>query len=290
MSPEQARGEEVDPRADIWAMCVVLYEAIAGCLPFDGKGYNAVMYAILTTTPESFMQLGVEEPELWEIIARGLERDRDRRWPSCAELHRALGDWLIARGVMHDVSGVSLHAGMQQHRASHVRTLESVRPVAASFTNERGASARSGVVFGSQPVHVSALWRRPRWVLPALAVLVSGAVSLAVWRGWSRAQVVPLRASTAASFAATRTEERSPFAGPKVETAPVEAVAVPSQRTEAQRAVQPSSPVSGVPAGVTKNAAPAQRKAQVNAANRPGAAAEKASPASKADGFKSPFD
>lgn len=104
MSPEQARGEaDVDRRSDIWALCVVLYEVITGRLPFYGENYNALLYAILEGQPKTFSELGINEPLLWSIIARGLEKDRTRRCNDMFELGRGLALWLLDRGVQEDV-------------------------------------------------------------------------------------------------------------------------------------------------------------------------------------------
>lgn len=103
MSPEQARGEnDVDGRSDVWALSVVLYEAITGRLPFTGDNYNALMYAILEGQPKSFSELGLNEPLLWSILLRGLEKDRTRRAADMFELGRALAMWLLDRGVQED--------------------------------------------------------------------------------------------------------------------------------------------------------------------------------------------
>jgi len=111
MSPEQARGEtDVDGRTDVWALCVVLYEVITGRLPFTGDNYNALLYAILDGQPKTFAELGISEPLLWSIIARGLEKDRQRRCPDMFELGRALAIWLLDRGVQEDVSNSLLRS------------------------------------------------------------------------------------------------------------------------------------------------------------------------------------
>jgi serine/threonine-protein kinase len=109
MSPEQARGEtDVDGRTDVWALCVVLYEVITGRLPFSGDNYNALLYAILEGQPKTFSELEINEPLLWSIISRGLEKDRERRCPSMLELGRALAIWLLDRGVQEDVCNALL--------------------------------------------------------------------------------------------------------------------------------------------------------------------------------------
>ena len=111
MSPEQARGEaDVDGRTDVWALCVVLYEVITGGLPFSGDNYNALLFAILDGQPKTFSELGINEPLLWSIIARGLEKDRSRRCPDMFELGRGLAIWLLDRGVQEDVCNTLLRS------------------------------------------------------------------------------------------------------------------------------------------------------------------------------------
>ncbi|MEO7033798.1 MAG: serine/threonine-protein kinase [Polyangiaceae bacterium] len=111
MSPEQARGEgDVDCRTDVWALSVVLYEVITGRLPFSGENYNALLYAILEGQPKTFSELGINEPLLWSIIARGLEKTRERRCPDMFELGRALAIWLLDRGVQEDVCNALLRS------------------------------------------------------------------------------------------------------------------------------------------------------------------------------------
>lgn len=111
MSPEQGRGDlSVDGRADIWGICVVLYELIAGRRPFLGKDVQDVLINLMVEDPPSFAELGVADEALWQIVAKGLEKRREDRWQAARDLGEALALWLLDAGVETDVAGASLRA------------------------------------------------------------------------------------------------------------------------------------------------------------------------------------
>jgi serine/threonine protein kinase/Tfp pilus assembly protein PilF len=87
MSPEQGRGEEIDHKSDIWSLGVVMYEMLAGRLPFCADYEAAVVYAILNEDPKPVTELRPDVPiELEHIIVRATEKNPDERYQNAGEL------------------------------------------------------------------------------------------------------------------------------------------------------------------------------------------------------------
>jgi Tol biopolymer transport system component/serine/threonine protein kinase len=91
MSPEQVRGEELDPRSDLFSLGLVLYEMATGRQAFSGSSSGVIFHAILSQAPTSPSRLNPDLPaRLEEIINKGLEKDREMRYQSATELRTDL--------------------------------------------------------------------------------------------------------------------------------------------------------------------------------------------------------
>jgi eukaryotic-like serine/threonine-protein kinase len=87
MSPEHARGQVVDHRSDLWSLGVIIYKALTGRLPFQGRTPTSVIVKVCTKDPESIRKLAPDLPhELEAFFDRALARDRDQRFSSAREM------------------------------------------------------------------------------------------------------------------------------------------------------------------------------------------------------------
>jgi serine/threonine-protein kinase len=140
MSPEQAAGrEDIDGRADVWSLGVVLYEALTGTLPHEAPNYNALMVRIMTRDADTALSRRPDLPPLLAtLIDDCLRRERERRPMTAAlaaRLEAALGEMQpAARQIVptgnHPVAPAALQISVSQRSptgAAHDRTTTSQR-------------------------------------------------------------------------------------------------------------------------------------------------------------------
>jgi serine/threonine protein kinase len=116
LAPEQARGESIDHRVDVWAMAVLLYEALTGRLPFRAENYNKLIVTILTTRPITPRELRPAIPqEIEDVILAAMSHDREGRYAGARGMLRALR---AARGRVHAQSEHGLRSSAPPPRPS----------------------------------------------------------------------------------------------------------------------------------------------------------------------------
>jgi serine/threonine protein kinase len=280
MSPEQARGEnDIDLRVDVWAFSVMLYELLTGCTPFAGESYNALLYSITMQEPLSLMEHGVEEPELWAILARGMDKNRDTRLPNLRAVGRALAEWLLDHGVKVDITQAPIKTWLEPSQrpsalpsvfASLVPGLTSdapptLHPAAATDVGpilellKEGIPATPVTIEHGPARGVTTVGRRRLDEGPMSGV----AKALKKMPGWAWFGVpagIALLSAIIASLASDTDVEPRPLPAPVVsaakapEPAPLAAAPASPPPTATLTATPPRAPVAASPAPVAKPA------------------------------------
>jgi serine/threonine protein kinase/tetratricopeptide (TPR) repeat protein len=160
MSPEQARGQDLDGRSDLFSLGLVLYEMVTGRQAFSGETTAVVFDGILNRTPPAPSEINPDVPlELERVVARGIEKDREARYQSAAEL---AGDLRPLRRATDSGAAATPTAG--------------VKP--ASSTSWPSVRAQSAAA-ASAP-HPT---RRSRWRLAVpIAVALAIVAGIAAWQ------------------------------------------------------------------------------------------------------------
>jgi serine/threonine-protein kinase len=222
MSPEQARGElDIDARTDIWALGVIMYEALTGEIPFDANNYNALMLRIITQDHTKVHEHAPEVPlELSQLVDQLLDKERDKRIHSAGELAERLE---------------RIYAKLTQTPLSRPERMLSVPPPAATMT-QQGWLASTGPGRGrvSVPLVVGAML--------ALMGIVGGGIALSQASAGTVMPAARVSASVGALVARAETQFTEAVSEVKAEAAEKAA----EQRVEAARQSDaPAQPPAG---------------------------------------------
>ncbi len=169
MSPEQARGEKLDARSDLFSLGVVIYQLATARHPFGGTTTAVIFDNILNHAPIAPLELNATLPaEFGRILNKALDKDPDLRYQSAADLRadlkRLRRETTSDRAIATGSSGTTVAGGA------------SASGVSAASSASSAAGAGSGIGGAAKPAG-----RGKTWVIGAVAAVVVAALALAVW-------------------------------------------------------------------------------------------------------------
>jgi eukaryotic-like serine/threonine-protein kinase len=194
MSPEQARGADLDARSDLFSFGTMLYQMVTGCMPFEGKTTAVVFDAILNREPAPVTEFIPDAPaELQRIIGKCLEKDPDLRYQHASELRADL------KRLRRDSSSAQARGGQERGKSLsgqlRSETLSSgATPVQLSSTQPAPEVASgSSRTFASSEIVAAASKDRSGFALGSVIALAVLAAAFGVYELLHRPTRVPFQ-------------------------------------------------------------------------------------------------